>query len=188
MCRKLQDQGLVIYRPYKGASLTLKGKQLAHRLLRRHRLWEVFLVEKLGFEHSQAHEIACELEHTTPDLLSDRLDAFLTYPKVNPREELIPRADGSLAEHHLRPLTTLSAGQRGHVVRCDVDDAATRAFLGERGIRPGSMLTVVATANNSLLVQVNETCISLARKLAEAVQSRSGTGNQERIVAREKGG
>ncbi len=170
MCRKLQDQGLVIYRPYKGASLTPEGERLAHRLLRRHRLWEVFLVEKLGFEHERAHEMACELEHATPDLLSDQLDVFLGQPRINPRGEPIPAADGSVAARPLRPLATLSAGQQGHVARCDIDDEAVRAFLDRRGIRPGATLTVIATADDSLLVQVDDVSISLARALAEALQ------------------
>lgn len=165
MCRKLQDQGLVIYRPYQGASLTSEGERQAHYTLRRHRLWEVFLVEKLGFDYDQAHEAACQLEHTTLDLVAERLDAFLGHPTVNPRGEPIPGADGRLPERLLHPLTALSAGQRGHVVRCEVDEAV-RAFLDERGIRPGASLTVMATAEDSLLVQVGEAHVSLARALA----------------------
>ncbi len=169
MCRKLQDHGLVIYRPYKGASLTPEGEQRARYVLRRHRLWEVFLVGKLGFEYVQAHEVACQLEHSTPKLLADRLDAFLGCPSVNPEGESIPRADGGLPARFLLPLAALSAGQHVHVVRCDVDEAA-RAFLDERGVRPGATLAVVATADGSLLVQVGEAHVSLARTLAEAVQ------------------
>ena len=169
MCRKLQDQGLVVYRPYKGASLTPEGERRAYYILRRHRLWEVFLVEKLVFEYAQAHDAACQLEHATPNSMADRLDAFLGYPSVNPEGEPIPRIDGSLPARSLLPLAALSAGQRAHVVRCDVDEA-TRAFLDERCVRPGATLAVVAMAEDSLLVQVGETHVSLARALAEAVQ------------------
>ncbi len=169
MCRKLQDQGLAIYRPYKGASLTPEGEGRAYRILRRHRLWEVFLVEKLGFEYTEAHEAACQLEHATPDAVADRLDLFLGHPAVNPLGQPIPRVKGTLLEHFLRPLAALSAGQRCHVIRREVSDAA-QAFLDEQGVRPGAPLVVVATAENSLLVKVGETHISLARALAEAVQ------------------
>ncbi|MEA3397404.1 MAG: metal-dependent transcriptional regulator, partial [Chloroflexota bacterium] len=169
MCRKLQEHGLVIYRPYKGASLTPEGERRAYRVLRRHRLWEVFLVDKLGFDYDQSHEAACQLEHVTSTLLADRLNAFLGYPAVNPRGEPIPRTDGSLAARALLPLAKLSTGQRGHVVRCDVDEAA-RAFLAERGMRPGARFTVVATAEDSLLVQIGGAHISLARSLGENVQ------------------
>lgn len=170
MCRKLQDQGLTIYRPYKGVSLTPEGERLAHRILRCHRLWEVFLVEKLGFEYDQAHEIACELEHATSDLLTDRLDLFLGRPQVNPRGEPIPLADGSIAARPLVSLAALSAGQRGHVVRCDVEEEATLAFLAEHGVRPGAALAVMAATDESLLVQLGNKTISLARALAETVQ------------------
>jgi DtxR family Mn-dependent transcriptional regulator len=169
MCRKLQDHGLVIYQPYKGALLTSDGERRAHYIQRRHRLWEVFLVEKLGFDYTQAHEAACQLEHTTLDLVADRLDAFLEYPSVNPTGEPIPRTDGSLPARTLVPLAALSAGQQGHVVRCDVSDTA-RAFLDEQGIRPGASLRAVVTAEDSLLVQAGERHISLARALTEAVQ------------------
>jgi len=169
MCRKLQDHGLVIYRPYKGASLTAEGERRACYILRRHRLWEVFLVDKLGLDYDQSHDAACQLEHATSELLADRLDAFLGYPAVNPRGEPIPRTDGSLAERALLPLDKLSTGQHGHVIRCDVNEAA-RAFLDERGMRPGAPFAIMATAEDSLLVQVGGTHISLARSLAEAVR------------------
>jgi DtxR family Mn-dependent transcriptional regulator len=169
MCRKLQDHGMVVYRPYKGASLTPEGERRAYYILRRHRLWEVFLVEKLGFEFIQAHDAACQLEHATPNLLADRLDVFLGYPSVNPKGEPIPRTDGSLPARSLLSLSVLSAGQRGHVVRCDVSDSA-RTFLDEQGVRPGATFAVVATAEDSLLVQIGEAHISLARTLAEVIQ------------------
>ncbi len=169
MCRKLQEQELVVYQPYKGASLTPEGEQRAYHVLRRHRLWEVFLVEKLGLDYTQAHQVACRLEHSTPKLLADRLDAFLGYPSVNPEGESIPRANGSLPVRSLLPLAALSTGQHAHVIRCDVSEA-TRSFLDEQGVRPGASVTVVATADDSLLVQVGEACISLARTLGEMVQ------------------
>lgn len=169
MCRKLQEQKLVVYRPYKGASLTSEGERRAYYILRRHRLWEVFLVEKLGFDYDQAHEAACQLEHATSNLLADRLDVFLERPTVNPLGQPIPKAEGDLSARPSRLLAALSAGQRGHVVRCDASGAA-RVFLDEQGIRPGASLTVAATAEDSLLVQVGEAHVSLARTLAEMVQ------------------
>ena len=169
MCRKLQDQGLVIYRPYKGASLTPEGERRAFYVLRRHRLWEVFLVEKLGFAYEQAHDAACHLEHSTADLVADRLDTHLGYPAVNPLGQPIPRPDGALPEQRLVLLTDIAAGQGGHVARCDVNDAA-RTFLDEQGIRPGAPFIVIAAGDTSLLVQVGENRVSLGMALAEAIQ------------------
>ncbi len=169
MCHRLQDDGLVIYRPYKGASLTDEGERRAFHILRRHRLWEVFLVDRLGFDYEQAHEIACQLEHATPDLLADRLDIFLEHPAVNPQGEPIPRDDAAGPPRILIPLVKLPVGRRGQVVRWDVSPSA-RTFLTEQGLRPGVTLEVTAIAGESVLVLVDGQHISLARDLAKAVQ------------------
>ena len=169
MCRKLQDQGFAVYQPYKGVLLTPAGEQRAYYTLRRHRLWEVFLVQKLGFDYAEAHEAACQLEHSTPNLVADRLDAFLEYPQVNPEGEPIPRSDGVLSIRSWRPLTALPPGKACHVIRCDANSAEC-SFLDEHGIRPGASLTLQAIATDSLLVQVGEAQISLARSLAESIK------------------
>jgi DtxR family Mn-dependent transcriptional regulator len=168
MCRKLQDQGFAVYQPYKGVSLTPEGEQRALYILRRHRLWEVFLVEKLGFDYDEAHEAACQLEHSTPNLVADRLEVFLGNPSVNPEGEPIPKANGVLPNRSWFPLTALSIGGSCHVIRCDADPAGY-AFLDEHGVRPGASLVVLAIADDSLLVQVGERQISLARALAESI-------------------
>ena len=180
MCRKLQDHGLVIYRPYKGALLTTEGERRANHILRRHRLWEVFLVEKLGFAYSQAHDLACQLEHATPNLLADRLDDFLGYPAVNPNGQPVPRADGMLLARPLHPLTALSAGQTGHVVRCEVDDAST-GFLEEQGVRPGRPLTMLAVSGESVLLRVGGAAVSLARGLADSIRVEKKDEQADRV-------
>jgi len=168
MCRKLQDQGLVTYWPYKGALLTPEGERRALYILRRHRLWEVLLVDKLGLSYGQAHEAACHLEHTTPELVADRLDVYLGHPAVNPVGQSIPRPDGSLPTRQLIPLSSVFAGQRGHVVRCDVTGAVSD-FLHVQGLRPGVTVTVLAKGETNLLVQVNGAQIALMSSLAEAI-------------------
>ncbi len=168
MCRKLQDQGLVVYRPYKGALLTLEGERRALYVLRRHRLWEVFLVEKLGLEYARAHEAACQLEHTTPDYVTDRLDMYLGFPSVNPQGLPIPSSGGAMAARRVIPLAELPAGQRGQVVRCEASDASC-AFLAEQGLRPGGSVTLLATGADSLLVEVGAAQLSLALSLASAI-------------------
>jgi DtxR family Mn-dependent transcriptional regulator len=168
MCRKLQDQGFAVYQPYKGVSLTPEGEQRAYYILRRHRLWEVFLVQKLGFDYDEAHDAACQLEHSTPNLVADRLDTFLEYPPVNPEGVPIPRADGILPTRSWLLLTELLAGQTCHVIRCEANQAGC-FFLGEQGVRPGALLTMLAITANSLLVQVGEAQISLAQTLAEQI-------------------
>jgi DtxR family Mn-dependent transcriptional regulator len=168
MCRKLQDQGLVIYKPYKGALLTEEGQRYAYYIVRRHRLWEVFLVEKLGFDYDEAHEAACQLEHATPDRVADRLDAFLSYPAVNPQGEPIPRPEGILPTCMVVPIPDLDAGGQGHIVQCQVGEPV-RVALDAQGIRPGASVHLLASSEQSVLLQVDGAPISLARTLADKV-------------------
>jgi DtxR family Mn-dependent transcriptional regulator len=168
MCRKLQDQGFARYQPYKGVSLTPEGQKRAYYTLRRHRLWEVFLVQKLKFNFLEAHEAACQLEHSTPNLVADRLDAYLEYPATNPEGEPIPRANGVLPDRFWHPLTDLPVGRSCLVIRCDTHQRGCN-FLGEHRIRPGALLVVLASTQDNLLVQVEAEQISLARALAEAI-------------------
>jgi len=169
MCYKLQEQGLVIYQPYKGVTLTPEGDRRACYVLRRHRLWEVFLVEKLGLEYEEAHNAACQLEHTTSDLVTARLDAFLDYPSANPVGLPIPGPDGTCPARIVLPLASLSAGDSGRVVRIVVSNAEEN-FLHEQGVRPGALVTVLATTEQNLLMEVGETRISLVHSLAEAIE------------------
>jgi DtxR family transcriptional regulator, Mn-dependent transcriptional regulator len=93
MCRKLQDQGLLRYRPYRGVTLTEAGQAVADRVIRRRRLWEVFLVDRLDLSLPAAREAACRLEHVTSPRLSERLADFLQQPAVCPHGKPIPPAD-----------------------------------------------------------------------------------------------
>lgn len=168
MCRKLQDQGLVIYRPYKGVLLTEEGQRYAYYIVRRHRLWEVFLVERLGFDYDEAHEAACLLEHATPDRVADRLDSYLSYPVVNPQGEPIPRPEGILPACATASLSDLDAGQQAHILQCQVDEPV-RLSLEAQGIRPGARARVLVVSEQNVLLQIDDAHISLARSLANDV-------------------
>lgn len=169
MCRKLQDEGLVQYTPYRGVALMPEGEQLAARVLRRHRLWEVFLVEHLHMNWAEAHEAACRLEHDTPDPVVERLAAFLHHPRVNPEGEPIPAATGELAAKLAQPLTEMKAGQKGYCLRCTADEASG-AFLAGQGLRPGALIQVLAGGSQSMLVEVGGRKVTLDRSLAGTIQ------------------
>ena len=94
MLRKLGDRGWVEHRRYRGVRLTENGQRIAMNILRRHRLWECFLVDHLGFDWDQVHEIAEELEHVGSRELTSRLDAFLGFPKLDPHGDAIPGPNG----------------------------------------------------------------------------------------------
>jgi DtxR family Mn-dependent transcriptional regulator len=168
MCRRLQDEGLVTYVPYKGVSITSKGEQLAARILRRHRVWEVFLVERLQMRWTEAHETACRLEHATPDEVIERLDLFLGHPRVNPQGDPIPDSAGILSDVPALSLEEVRVGERGHCIRCTADEASC-AYLWDQGFRPGASLQVLAVAPESLLIEVNGKRVALERSLAAAL-------------------
>ncbi len=167
MCRKLQDQGLLVYRPYKGAALTIEGNALANAVLRRHRLWEVFLVEKLGFDYETAHRAACNLEHVSPNLVINRLDQFLGFPKTNPIGDPIPQLDGRMPDFVSLPLASLPVGMKGILIRCDLAEDQ-RQFLFENGISTGVILTVMASGEANLMLQTAKgRRITISRDLAD---------------------
>lgn len=183
MCRKLQDEGLVTYVPYKGVSITPAGEQVATRVLRRHRLWEVFLVGNLHMEWAAAHDTACRLEHATPDEVIERLDAFLDHPKVNPQGDPIPATTGALPKATVRTLAELEAGQKGWYLRCTGDDS-TCGFLAGQGLRPGAELYVMAVASESLLLEIAGQSVAVSRAAASTIQveadGHSGQPSQRR--------
>lgn len=94
MLRKLSDKGLINYEKYKGVTLTKAGRSIAVSIIRKHRLWEVFLCEKLKFRWDEVHEVAEQLEHIHSDLLIDQLDEFLGHPKTDPHGDPIPNKNG----------------------------------------------------------------------------------------------
>ncbi len=170
MCRKLAEQDLVAYQPYKGVTLTARGERQAERVIRRRRLWEVFLVEKLHLGLPQAEETACQLEHLTSDEVTDRLSAFLDHPAVCPHNEPIPPGSGTARPPAMRALTSLGAGHRCRIVRVP-GDGQGRGFLRAQGIAPGRELTVTAvTAGGAMLVAADSGPVSLSRTLAEGIE------------------
>lgn len=161
MCRKLQDNGLVNYQPYKGATLTPEGAEKANYIIRRHRLWEAFLTKKLGFAYEEAHEMACQFEHCTPDILADRLTAFLRDPAPSSPEGLVNQSEISLDQ--------LTSGQKGIILGYEFDEN-TQKFLQKAGVVRGVHITILATSDEGLLIQLdNAKTISVSSDLAHAI-------------------
>ncbi len=127
MVKRLSDKGLVNYARYKGVTLTDSGRSLATNLVRRHRLWESFLVDKLDFKWNEVHDIAEELEHINSPELIQRLDAFLDHPRFDPHGDPIPSADGKFTLRKQVLLAELPEGASGKVVgvKQDSDDFLT---------------------------------------------------------------
>jgi DtxR family Mn-dependent transcriptional regulator len=146
MCRKLQEQGLVIYRPYKGVTLTEQGEKRGRAVLRRRGLWIVFMTQKLGIDPEGAEEVADALEHDIPDEVANRLADFLGNPRVTPLGTPIPSTNTAVAYPVAVPLTTLATGHTGHVA--ELPTAATiRDFLHKQGLQIGAPVTVLSVAD-----------------------------------------
>lgn len=133
MISKLQKQGLIDYTAYKGSKITKKGKREAGKLLRFHALWEVFLVEKLGFKWSGAHELAEGLEHQTSDELARKLSDFLGNPKHSPHGDPIPSEDGVRAGLTRRMLSECDIGEKTTIRRI-VEDYELMDYLQSKKI------------------------------------------------------
>lgn len=134
MLKTLSEANLATYTPYEGARLTESGQRLAMKVIRRHRLLELFLVKTLNMPWDEVHEEAEHMEHAASERLIDRIDAFLGYPAVDPHGDPIPTADGSLAEIEGTPLAKLPRGQFFRVVRVVDQDPAFLRYLTECGL------------------------------------------------------
>jgi DtxR family transcriptional regulator, Mn-dependent transcriptional regulator len=143
MLKKLKTQKLLQYEPYKGVKLSADGKKLALQIIRKHRLWEFFLVEKLGFGWEEVHEIAEELEHITSKQLIDRLDHFLGSPKTDPHGDPIPDSMGKMRQQEQTALTDLPFNQLAEIVQVRNQSTQLLELLRYNNIGIGTMLKVL---------------------------------------------
>lgn len=142
MMKRLADKGLVRHEKYYGADLTKEGDKIARQLVRKHRLWETFLVEKLRFTWDEVHAAAEELEHVHSTLLTDRLDDFLGNPSFDPHGDPIPDKHGKMPVHHDRTLLNIAQGQSCTVVGVKDSSNEFLRYLDAHGISIGTSLRV----------------------------------------------
>ena len=143
MLKKLSDKSYIHYEKYQGVSLTKKGKAEALQVVRKHRLWEVFLVEKLDFNWDEVHEIAEQLEHIQSKLLIERLDDFLGNPTSDPHGDPIPNAKGELPVMRQILLSELEIHAKGKVLGMKEHSPAFLQYLVKLGISIGASIKVV---------------------------------------------
>ncbi|MEM6845591.1 MAG: metal-dependent transcriptional regulator [Bacteroidota bacterium] len=175
MIRKLEEQQWVEYTKYQGVELNDKGRNIALNIIRKHRLWEVFLVETLGFAWDEVHEIAEQLEHIESKKLVNRLDDFLGNPKVDPHGDPIPDKDGIMDGGEHRLLATLSVGEKAIIVRVTQDEPSFLNFLSEQGLHLQTQLQVssILDFDHSMILQVNNRSINVSNKVANHIYVRS---------------
>jgi DtxR family Mn-dependent transcriptional regulator len=172
MIRRLSEQGLLEHAPYRGVMLTEAGRQVALRMLRRHRLIEAYLVARLGYRWDNVHEEAERLEHAVSDDLVDRMAAALGNPRFDPHGDPIPAADGTMVEPEYTALPELGAGESAELRRAGTSDDARLRYLGERGLVPGARVTLVSRApfDGPVTVRVGSQQETIAHDLASLLQ------------------
>ena len=143
MVKKLSEKDLVNYIKYQGVSLTENGLVLAVHIVRKHRLWEVFLVNHLNFKWDEVHDIAEQLEHIQSPELVARLDSFLEYPNYDPHGDPIPNAKGEFPKTTAIPLSELPILSKGKVVAVEIDEPSFLKYLDKLNISIGTHVSVI---------------------------------------------
>jgi DtxR family Mn-dependent transcriptional regulator len=169
MLKTLSDAGLAQYTPYEGVTLTDSGRMLALRVLRRHRLIELFLSRTLNLSWDEVHDEAEHMEHAVSDFLIDRIDAFLQYPDTDPHGDPIPRADGSISAPAGLQLTEWQLGVPFRLVRVLDQSPDFLRYLSEAGLALGAeaILSAKHTEAGVVMVLIDEKETALAHEVAE---------------------
>jgi len=143
MLKKLTAQKLLQYEKYRGVKLTHEGKKIAVQIIRKHRLWEYFLVKKLQFGWEEVHEIAEELEHISSKKLIDRLDAFLDFPQSDPHGDPIPDSNGKVPSLHLLTLANLPVNTKAEICSIGNQSIEMMELLNHKNIRIGTQVEII---------------------------------------------
>ncbi len=162
MVKKLKEKALVDYQRYKGASLTIDGQKIALSVVRKHRLWETFLVRKLNFSWDEVHEIAEQLEHIQSPQLVDRLDAFLGHPTQDPHGDPIPDKQGHFPVIKRLPLSSFTVGDKVELVGLiDSSDEVLR-YLDNRYFELGDVVLIEQIEDYDQSIQLQKKSVSFS--------------------------
>ncbi len=172
MIKKLADKKVISYEKYRGVNISSKGKLTALTVIRKHRLWETFLVEKLGFTWDEVHEVAEQLEHIKSPLLIKKLDKFLAYPKYDPHGDPIPNEKGEFKAIHQVSLSQVLPGKSGVIVSVKNSNSAFLKYLNKIGAYIGAKVEVLDKAefDNSLEISIdNRTRVSISNEVSKNI-------------------
>ena len=143
MIKRLSGKGLIAYEKYYGVQITKTGKTEALRIIRKHRLWETFLVDKLNFSWDEVHDVADQLEHIQSPLLIEKLDHFLGYPKSDPHGEPIPDKHGKMLELKQLTLSETDPKKKATLLAVKDDSPAFLKYISQLGMRLGSRISIL---------------------------------------------
>jgi DtxR family Mn-dependent transcriptional regulator len=168
MLRKLAEKLLINYTRYQGVSLTQTGEKVAINIIRRHRLWEYFLVEKLHFKWDEVHEMAEEMEHISSNELINRLDEFMGFPSRDPHGDPIPDSKGNFKKNDLKPISAVDVNTCGIISGVKDHSTAFLQYLEKQGLIIGKKITVkeIITYDNAVILQMENKDIQISRDVA----------------------
>jgi DtxR family Mn-dependent transcriptional regulator len=173
MVRRLQKRKYLHHTPYKGVRLSELGRLQANKVIRRHRLWECFLVDELGIPWERVHEHACRLEHVTEAELMEALAERLGHPQTCPHGNPIPSPEGVLPKMQGTPLTSLSAGDGGVILRIlpEGQYEVLCTYLAERDILPGAWVEIeeIAPFDGPISIRMQGASFALGRAIASQI-------------------
>lgn len=171
MLKKLSDKELLIYQKYQGVNLTEKGMFCAKMIVRKHRLWEVFLVEKLHFSWDEVHEIAEELEHIKSVKLINKLDEFLGFPAFDPHGDPIPDKNGVIKKVEKLLLSEAKMNLDYQCVGVKDTSVSFLKYLDKQKISLGSKMKILAQEDfdASQTIQIGEKTLVISNKISENI-------------------
>ena len=176
MIKKLSEKNMVEYERYHGVKITRKGEKVALSIIRRHRLWEVFLMDTLKFKWDEVHDLAEELEHVSSDELTKRLDAFLGFPKFDPHGDPIPDTNGKVHSNGQVLLSEIT--KKGKYILSGVNDHSPSflQYLEKKGLIPGSIFSIVEMDEFDNSMQIffsNKKSIFISKEVSKNLLVRS---------------
>ena len=171
MIKKLQDKKLVIYEKYKGVKLSKAGRIKAFEILRKHRLWETFLVNNLDFSWGEVHDVAEQLEHIKSEKLTDKLDHFLNYPKFDPHGEPIPTKKGIIPSTKRITLSEMKINTKGIIMGVSLDNKEFLDHLTKISISIGTKIEAVDRIifDQSMIIKINSKIEHISKEIANNI-------------------
>ncbi len=158
MLKKLADKKFINYQKYQGVTLTNKGEKTALNIIRKHRLWEMFLVEKLNFKWDEVHDVAEQLEHINSEKLIEQIDKFLNYPKTDPHGDPIPDANGKISVQKSKPLSLFNINDNCVMTGVVDHSASFLQYLDKMDLTLGNEIKIkdVVAFDKSLQITINK--------------------------------
>lgn len=169
MIKKLSDKKLIDYKKYKGSRLTVEGRRIAVKIVRKHRLWEVFLVDKLDYKWDEVHDLAEQLEHIKSGTLINKLEAFLEFPTHDPHGDPIPDKEGNIEHHKNVMLSSVDIGESITVIGVKDSSTAFLKYLDNANIQLGSTLKIISKEefDNSIIIECNGNSMSISNQISK---------------------